>query len=124
MGSFAYDVGAIGQAFSACACENGLGGILRVDGTILSQENRYGVHFDSCILQGGVVVGAINDTGKMSVVDFGVDAMILINVANVIFTNTSFLSEILRPPTTTVLGAKLINSCDVIINQSGDKAIN
>jgi len=123
VGSFAYDVGGISQAFTGCGCENGFGGILRVNGVVGGDVERYGCSFNSCILQGGTVEGAINDTGQTSVSDFGVLGMIEIRSANATFNNCAFLSEILRGGVTTYLGARLVDACDIVIGQSADKAV-
>ena len=119
-GAFAYDVKGLSHSFKGCGCENGLGGILRVVDT----ADRAGVHFDSCILQGGVADGAINDIAQTTLADFGVSAMFELEGCNATFTNCGLLAEISRPSTNTVFfGAKMTDDVRVTLNLPSDQAV-
>lgn len=124
VGYYAYDVGGISFVMNGCGSENGLGGVLYCVSDPAVGLGRWGVQFNSCVLQGGVAEGAINDTGQTVIGDFGVPAMFVLEGCNLTFTNCGLLSEIYRVATGhTYFGAQMTDDVTVTLNLPSDPAV-
>lgn len=115
-GSYAYEISGMSIQVHGAGCENGLGGVLKC----VSTGDRGGIHFDSCVLQGGVSGTASNYTGQTVIADFGVPTMFDFDGHYVTFTNCGLIAEILPGNN---LGARLTNRTRIVCNLPADPVV-